>query len=384
MPIRNKSFNITSSQDTRPTFKRKTVPVRVVDVILDATHPEYEKYGRSNAIGAIKYSIADRAIDVSDPSTLPVAFPISSNIRFLPLKNEIVLLTDGPTVEASNNLSTDSHKYYTTVVSVWNHPNHNASIDAGSSAKVDFGSDFEENTEIKPLQPFPGDTLIEGRLGQSIRLSGTSGYGNIFSDNSNNGDPFTVISNGQNGNEDDHIVEDVNKDASSIFLTSNHTIPLTPSNNKADANKGDTLVQADVYKGSQILMNSNRLFFNAREESIILSAKKTIAFTSENMSIDGINSIGLDATKIYLGKQALKNEREPVIKGDALEGLLKDLLVLIRNLGVQLQVATSLTGGPVVNLNTEGPTIIKEAQRLITLINPGGPSSIKSKKVFTE
>ena len=63
MPIRNKSFNITSSQDTRPTFKRKTVPVRVVDVILDATHPEYEKYGRSNAIGAIKYSIADRAID---------------------------------------------------------------------------------------------------------------------------------------------------------------------------------------------------------------------------------------------------------------------------------------------------------------------------------
>ena len=198
MPIRNKSFNITSSQDTRPTFKRKTVPVRVVDVILDATHPEYEKYGRSNAIGAIKYSIADRAIDVSDPSTLPVAFPISSNIRFLPLKNEIVLLTDGPTVEASNNLSTDSHKYYTTVVSVWNHPNHNASIDAGSSAKVDFGSDFEENTEIKPLQPFPGDTLIEGRLGQSIRLSGTSGYGNIFSDNSNNGDPFTIISNGQN------------------------------------------------------------------------------------------------------------------------------------------------------------------------------------------
>ena len=131
-------------------------------------------------------------------------------------------------------------------------------------------------------------------------------------------------------------------------------------------------------------MNSNRLFFNAREESIILSAKKTIAFTSENTSIDGINSIGLDATKIYLGKQALKNEREPIIKGDALEGLLKDLLVLIRNLGVQLQVATSLTGGPVVNLNTEGPTIIKEAQRLLTLINPGGPSSIKSKKVFTE
>tara|TARA_B110000503_G_scaffold44927_1_gene73380 strand:- start:1497 stop:2657 length:1161 start_codon:yes stop_codon:yes gene_type:complete len=386
MPIRNKSFSLTSNSEGRTTYTRNSIPVRVVDVILDSTHPEYEKYGRTNSIGAVKYSIVDREIDVSDPSTLPVAFPISSNIRFLPLKNEVVLLTDGPTVESSNSLSTDSHKYYTTVVSVWNHPNHNSSVDGGSKAKIDFGSDFEEKTDVNPMQPFPGDILIEGRLGQSIRLSGTNSNTNTFSDNSNNGDPFTIISNGQRvvENGDMHIVEDINKDPSSIYLTSNHIIPLVPANNKADANKGDTLIQADAYKGSQVLINGNRLFFNAREESIILSAKKTIALTSKNISLDGKDSIGLDADKIYLGKEALRKERQPVIKGDALEGLLSDLLVLIRNIGLQMQLATSLSGGPVLNLNTEGPTIIKEAQRLLTLINPGGPSSIKSKKVFTE
>ena len=227
-----------NSNSTAPNTRAKELtPVRVLDVILDESHPEYDKYGRNKCIGGIKYAPVDRRIDTSDTTTLPVAYPLNASIRTLPLVNEIVLISHAPdekvVVGIENSKlgslnSTSTQAYYSTIVSVWNHPHHNATPDA-QDPKQGLGNDFKELTTINPLAPYPGDILIEGRHGQSIRFSGANHYKNIYTDRTNDGEPFTLISNGQKqiGNGLELIEEDINEDDSSIFLVSNHLIPLS-------------------------------------------------------------------------------------------------------------------------------------------------------------
>lgn len=383
MPKLSQNFGTTSINLSSGNSNTGLTPVRVIDIILDENHPEYVKYGNSNSIGAIKFTYIDRKTDTEDIQSLPVAFPISSTIRTLPLKNEIVFITQGPSTEASNVRSTDTLAYYTTIISIWNHPLHNQSPDL-NNPNQELGYDFPNKNNVNPLQPFPGDVLVEGRLGQSIRLGGSIFSKNPFTDQNNNGDPFTIISNGQKnvGNGTDHIVEDINEDDSSIYLTSNHSLPLREVRSKNDSLKVKPSKVGD-YKGKQLLLTADRLILNAKEENIGIYSKGIFHTTSESIGLDAVTQLGLDAKKIHLGKEALK-ELEPVIKGDALELLLYDLLTLITTIGTSMQSASSLSGGPVINMNVEGPTIIREAARLKSLINPGGQSSIKSKKVYTE
>lgn len=383
MPKLSHNFGATSTNLSTGNSNTGLTPVRVIDIILDETHPEYSKYGSSNSVGAIKYAYIDRKIDTQDSQALPVAFPISSTIRTLPLKNEIVFITQGPSVEASNVRSTDTSTYYTTIISIWNHPLHNQSPDL-NIPDTDLGYNFPNRNDVNPLQPFPGDVLIEGRLGQSIRLGGSIFNKNPFTTQTSNGNPFTLISNGQRniGNGSDHIVEDINQDDSSIYLTSNHLIPLIQARDKNESLRIKP-TKADNYIGKQVFIVADRLTFNAREENIGFYSKGIFHTTSESIGLDAVSSIGLDAKKVHLGKEALR-ELEPVIKGDALELLLYDLLTLITTIGTSMQSASSLAGGPVINMNLEGPTIVREAARLKSLINPGGQSAIKSKKVYTE
>jgi hypothetical protein len=103
-----------------------------------------------------------------------------------------------------------------------------------SNAK-NLGYTFEENAEIKDLQPFEGDTIIQARFGQSIRFGSTVSVlsnDNTWSKNNEdtNGDPITIITNRQGNrvvrNKFDSIVEDINKDGSSIYMTSTQEIDI--------------------------------------------------------------------------------------------------------------------------------------------------------------
>jgi len=85
----------------KSTIDYKTlIPVRVVDIILDESHPEYEKYAKTRAIGAIKYRFLDKIVNEDEPEKLPVAFPLNQTIKTFPLKNEIVLLQLATSPEA--------------------------------------------------------------------------------------------------------------------------------------------------------------------------------------------------------------------------------------------------------------------------------------------
>lgn len=95
-----------------------------------------------------------------------------------------------------------------------------------SDLELNLGEDFEENGQIKKLQPFEGDVTVEGRFGQGIRFGSTSRdrAKNNWSDNEGKDDPITIISNGVPKTDADATIEDVNQTDSIIIMTSNQNI----------------------------------------------------------------------------------------------------------------------------------------------------------------
>ena len=273
---------------------------------------------------------------------------------------------------------------YITLLSIWNTPNHNAVKDPADETKLKLGWEFKEDSNIKPLQPYPGDIITTGRQGQSIRMSGTKYFLNNLTDDSNNGAPFTIISNGKGvDKKTNHIVEDINRDESSIYLVSDHVVPLKQARDKAKAWKKPP-TRADTYQGSQVMVNGGRLYFNSKDESILFSSKEAFGVTANTVNLDAKEYIALDAEKIYLGEKALVEEYEPVLLGESTEQFFSELLYNLIELSKDLVKAKTIDGKIIPNLILRGKLLEAGMKSLQAQINPGGKSQLKSRKVFTE
>jgi len=380
-----RKFNSSIGTFTSNVDNKTLIPVRVIDIILDESHPEYEKYSKTRAIGAIKYRFLDKIVNEEEPEKLPVAFPLNQTVKSFPLKNEIVLIQLATSPEAITSKDSEVITYYSTIVNVWNDINHNASPDSDSTSNtVDLGYEFKENPELKPLQPYNGDTIIEGRHGQSIRFAGARSFKNTISTSDNDSKPFIILSNGhEKSSGDEFYIEDINKDKSSIYITSDHTIPLDQSRDKYASAK-ERPVLAKSYKGSQIILKSGRLYFEAIDEDILFSSKGVFGVSSEAVHLDGKEYIGLDATKIYLGESAMRFELQPVILGNQLELFLNTLLSSLQKTADVMAKAKVVDGKPIPLLNMEGKALKATMKALLNQINPNGKSILKSTKVFTE
>ena len=229
--------------------------VRVKDIILDINHSLAEEFGEYDAIGTIFYSDLDNNNPNTNPKDDPTAIPLFSHLKYYPLINEIVLILT--THDKNIYDGKQSATYYLPQVNMWGHPHHNAlptvkgldseqtandyqETGAGLVRKVeDGGTDitlgkyFKEQINIKPLLPYEGDMILEGRFGNSIRFGSTNNSQeisnpNAWSDSGNTGDPITIIRNGQSSNLDEKgwlpTTERINEDASSVYLTSNQRI----------------------------------------------------------------------------------------------------------------------------------------------------------------
>jgi hypothetical protein len=212
-------------------------------------------YRSPSDIGSIKYELlyspysTSKSKEVSEP-----AYPIWYFVKQIPLVNEIVLIIVGPSI-GLNDGATKQQYYYMPAYGIWKNPNHNGfpnmeewadylntfankpgySGNGTENKTLPLGYTFQENPKIKDLQPFEGDTIIQARFGQSIRFGSTVSVlsnENTWSKNKEgtNGDPITIITNRQGErvirNKFDSIVEDINKDGSSIYMTSTQEIDL--------------------------------------------------------------------------------------------------------------------------------------------------------------
>jgi hypothetical protein len=357
-------------------------PVRVVDIVLNGDHPRFGEVGEWNGIGTIFYN------SVTDPTTQNntdnQAKPAFSNIKQFPLINEIVYLFSLPLPNSQEEFDSQGN-YYFTPINIWNSQHHNAvpnglvlnaenapdysSTQAGLVRRVQdegtdifLGNTFDEEPDIHPLLPFEGDLIYEGRWGNSIRFGSTvSGSSNDWSITGSNGDPITIIRNGQNPNipTDGWVptVEDINRDLSSIYLTSTQKLPLQASSTNYNSYSSNPPTTPNQFAGKQLILNSGRLVFNTTTDHLLLTSKKSINLNAiEGAYIDTPNVV-LNSTSIKLGS---KDATESLMLGDKTVTLLNDVLTqlisVVNDLG-------QLAAKPIIGGAAPDPKLIATTAR---------------------
>jgi hypothetical protein len=354
------SANIGSVIDSVKRGLHEVRAVRVLSIVLDETHPRFKELGEWNGLGIIEYE--DVVNPLPSPS-LPTARPLVGNFKSLPLINEIVYIIAFPNTNI-DTISSNVTDYYINIVSLWNHPHHNAyptspnalpptqqkdyiETTGGNvrrvtdqSTEIFLGKTFVERSNIHPLLPFEGDILEEGRWGNSIRIGSTvKNTPNNWSSVGTNGDPIMILRNGQGVQTEEGWVptlEDINNDDSSAYFTSTQKIPLKASSINYLSYKSNPPQTPDQYAGKQIIINSGRLVFNSTVDHILLSSKKSVNLNAvENVNIDSPNTT-IQSEKVYLGS---KNATEPVLLGDSTISTLNNL---ITNLNAFLQVCSKV------------------------------------------
>ena len=121
----------------------------------------------------------------------------------------------------------------------------------------------------------------------------------------------------------------------------------------------------EIYQGNQVIINSDRLVFNAKTDSILLFSDKVIGFSTNgsfhfDTSPDPGSKFIVNAPEIYLGLQYNNTlPEEPAVLGNELCTNLEDILDLIETIYSDIAflisytstMPGSLTGPNVSNLN---------------------------------
>jgi hypothetical protein len=393
--------------------KGKVVAARVLDIVLDENHKYYELVGQWNGIGAIFYEIVNKSGTKSYPN---FALPYDSQLKTYPLINEIVLLISLPN-QSMGLVSSNESYFYMSPLGIWNHPHHDAypnvldgindeeqqrdyqATSQGSvrqvtdgSTEIDLNSSnpsqntFVEKLNIHPLMPFMGDSLLEGRHGQSLRFGSTakseSEKKNNWSNSGENGDPITILRNGQPTKTSDEgwipITENINNDLSSIYLTSTQKIPFNLSKEEKEK-----WINPPIFPGQyilpQILLNASQISINSKEDSILLSSKKSIGLTCwDEINLTGNNTV-LDTTNLYLGS---KSATESVLLGDKTIITLKQITSILKSITNVLQLDQMYPAGIPIPNGPLNVVSLTATQALATI--EASLDSLASKKVKVE
>ena len=361
------------------TGKKEIRAVRVKFVLLNSNQypTTWKDKGEYMAIGGIFFEELDNPGDNS-LETLSLALPLYSNIKFLPLVNEIVYIINLPNPSSQRNISGGQQDYYFQTINIWNSIHHNAlpnslanePTNAQKYNSTEAGIEIQSDVEVGDINL--GLTLIEGRWGNTLRFGSTvnnSHPPNPWSDSGINGEPIIIIKNGQTETKDDSWVtqvENINSDKSSIYLTSNQQIPIEGAS--TNYKSYDTPPESpNEFIGEQVLINSGRLYFNAKRDSILLSAEKSINLNTNNsVNIDSKNKFVVDTREVYLGS---KDATEPVILGDKFlsdfQKLLTDVISLTTALGT---VGTPIPFTPNIAVAQTATKVGLQAQTMLTSI----------------
>ena len=255
-----------------PGFNIKPQMGKVYGVITTENTPTkelFEKYGRFAGMGTIFYLDYDGSKNIDnnvDLTGCKTAIPFDSSIPY-PLVGEIVYLIDGvsPVSQLSN---TATQKYYTGIFNAHNNDQHNA-------ISGDFlGKTYIESADTRKLKRFEGDIIYPGRKGNGIRFGSTVKYHSNENEWSSgpgkDGDPITIIVNGYvttNTGSSAPNIEEINKEMSSIYMTSTQLIPLLPDKNDT-LNPFTNPLPPNKYIFSQLILNSDRITLNSKKDEI--------------------------------------------------------------------------------------------------------------------
>jgi hypothetical protein len=357
--------------------KSNSILVRVVEVILDENHPMALQGNLDASLSMIGLIICT-PVDPSLGITQYKAYPINSNKTTIPLINETVLLTPSLAPNSAggiiwfygdpisiygnssiNNNATPPIISSTTLTSTNNYNTTQLGSPLQSNTppeKLPLNSKnnpsqatFEEKSNINPLMQFAGDITFEGRFGQSLRFGNTaksnSKYKNNWSESGENGDPITILRNGNSKdiklNTNIPITEKLKDDLSSIYLTSYQIIPIGLANENFKSYSSIPTTPSSFNKPQNIL-NSDRIIINAKSDSVLISAQKSVGILSnESVNIES-QQIYMDGTDIKIGS---KDATEPALLGDLTVFYIEQLAKATKALANVIEASQLFPGG---------------------------------------
>jgi hypothetical protein len=364
MRVRENLSGIISSIGKNNTISSQTPQIgKVFAVITTENTPNEELYnreGKSDGIGTIFYldynNSKDTVLNEVNLSSCMVAKPYYANIQDYPLVGELVHLIDAPapSSQVSNNIT---QKYYTGVVNIWNNNQQN------SLSNDSLGKTFNENSDIRNLLSFEGDRIYQGRKGNGIRFGSTvktQSLLNEWSSVGNNGDPITILVNGYITTDQKQTtpnIEEINKEQSSIYLTSTQRIPLIPDRNNVLNPITQPKKVSEYFGGSQLIFNSDKLVLNSKKDEVMIFAKTNIELGTNNIiNLNAGERNHLNSPRNFIGTKSDGTlPDEPLLLGTQTINLLTDILEAISNFGSEVSsVISSPAGSPLVDLNASG------------------------------
>jgi hypothetical protein len=356
-------------------FSYGTPPVagRVYGIVTTENTPTkamFEKVGGFNAIGTIFYRNYNESIGIIGKiddvflNGCKIAKPLSSQIANYPVLGELVNIIDLPS--PSTQISPASSYSYYTLINLWNSVQQNAQP---ANDTANLGITFVENSNIRSLLPFEGDYIIQGRQGGALRFSSTtklySGlneWSNIGKDDS----PITILTNGFSYDpKEKFYVEKINKDKSSLYLTSTQQIPLQPDK-IGILNPLTDPIDVSEYFNAQAILNSDRIVLNSKKDEVMIFAKTNVEISTKNIiNLNADDRVHLNGGRVFLGTVSGQLPTENIVLGGKLHDLLLNLMDTLHEFGTGLSsVVGSPEGAPAADIISAARSLCNSIDRL--------------------
>jgi hypothetical protein len=345
---------------------------QVIGIIAGENLPTPTQYIRANkVIGSIIYA----EINTNGPLIITGSFnddlynqyniakPFYSSLIDYPLKGELVWIKeDFPSANAEIE-GTAISRYYIGTVNTWGSPQQN------SVANYSLGATFVQNPDVKSLLPFDGDRILQGRQGSALRFSSTTKLYNDLNEWStigNNDDPITILTNGFSYDPSGSLhVEKINKDLSSLYLTSAQIIPLQPDKTGI-LNPLTNPIDISKYSNAQAIINSDRVVLNSKRDEVMIFAKSNIELNTKNIiNLNANERVHLNSNTVFLGTVNNQLPTEPLVLGDKLNTLLEKLLDSLYTFGISLStVVGSPEGAPAMDINSAAEGLLNDIDKI--------------------
>tara|TARA_R110002020_G_scaffold275176_4_gene490412 strand:- start:3886 stop:4323 length:438 start_codon:yes stop_codon:yes gene_type:complete len=138
-------------------------------------------------------------------------------------------------------------------------------------------------------------------------------------------------------------------------------------------------IQEDLYVGKQIMIDSDRLVFNGRNDAVFSSKNLFLLKTDGEFHINTSKDTYINTQKIYIGP-VIEGETPniPAVKSDTLQQILSDFIGSLKTFfKIQYPQTSGLQGpNPAIN-KALGQSIVSNLERI-----EGRLDEIKSENVF--
>ena len=348
------------------------------EVLHGKENPYHVAPNHTNSIIAVPHHsekiFKTKTTSVSDEDRY---YPLFRTMHDVPSKGDSVLLTNisgvnyylGPLNMDSNNPTWNPSRVKASELSV------PTSYSGETTERGERGESKNFNKELlfnrlgkvrkddldygKTLNETTGDTLIEGRHGNSLRIGSRSNNPYVFISNERaytnsietlgDGSIISITSDGtlaQHFGKTNGLPFQLSSDG-----VENNTYPI--GDIQSDLNNGADIQDTIYgYSGNQMLLHSDRITLNSKLDDIFVSSIKDIHIgAGRHLSIGSFDTLNILSSNVNIGNPERAFEMEYMVLGDSLKGVLTDIMALFS----KIQVMTQL--GPQNILPTTQPDI---------------------------